>query len=118
MRRGAAGGGHATDPVVAITGAWEEALDRLREADVEADPALTPLEIARAAPGATTATAGRPLLRIARAYTAARYGEHAVSSDDATSAWTSVDELEHALTDELSRPRRWRRRLDPTTLRR
>ena len=51
----------AAEPAVSVQGAWDEALDKLREAHVAPDPALTPLELARSAPrrGVTGAGAGR-----------------------------------------------------------
>jgi transglutaminase-like putative cysteine protease len=107
----------ATSPSAAITGAWEEALDRLREADLVSDPALTPIELARTALTGPTPTTTQPLRRLARVYTAARYGEGAVGPDDALGAWTSFDEIEEALERGLSWRQRWRRRLDPTNLR-
>ena len=105
------------EPTSAVQGAWEEALDRLRDAHVEPDPALTPLELARNAPrfGATSAT--RPLRALARSYTIVRYGGGAASTDDADRAWAAVEELDAALDADLTRRERWRRRLDPSTLR-
>jgi transglutaminase-like putative cysteine protease len=107
----------ARDPAAAITGAWQEALDRLHEADVAWDPALTPMELAREAPRHTTPGSASPMHRLAGTYTAARYGG-AANDDDARAAWTSVDELERALTGDLTWHRRWRRRVDAKTLRR
>ncbi len=72
-----------TDPVVAVTGAWAEALDRLHEAAVPANPALTPSELARVAPAGTNAAAGAPLRRLAHTYNAARYGDAVTGPDDA-----------------------------------
>ena len=42
----------AVEPTVAVQGAWDEALDKLREAHVPPDPALTPLELAAQCPAA------------------------------------------------------------------
>ena len=108
---------HVSDPGVAVQGAWDEALDRLREANVPPDPALTPLELAQTPPrfGATAAT--RPLRALARSYTVVRYGDRAPTADDAEQAWESFDQLDRALDANLSRRERWRRRLDPSTLR-
>jgi hypothetical protein len=53
---------------------------------------------------------------LARTYGAARYGEGVVAVDDVREAWASLDELERALDDGGSWTRRWRRRLDPSTL--
>jgi transglutaminase-like putative cysteine protease len=105
------------EPGVAVQGAWDEALDRLREFGVPGDPALTPLELARSTPARTTLEAAQPLRRLARTYTTARYGAVAVVEDDARRAWESVDALEQALDGTSTRGARWRRRLDPTTLR-
>ncbi|MFI5053275.1 MAG: DUF3488 and DUF4129 domain-containing transglutaminase family protein [Acidimicrobiia bacterium] len=104
----------SADFAAAVTGAWEEALDRLREAHLSSDPALTPIEFARAAPARTTSATERPLRELARVYTAARYGDGSVGPDEARDAWTAVDEIEQALTGGLSWRQRWRRRLDPT----
>jgi protein-glutamine gamma-glutamyltransferase len=104
-------------PAASVQGAWDEALDRLREARVPPDPALTPLELARVAPAQTTADAASPMRALARTYTTARYGTAAPAEDDARSAWESVDALERVLDDTATRGQRWRRRLDPTTLR-
>ena len=61
----------AGTPTDAVLGAWDEALDQLRQAHVPTDPALTPLELARVIPdGAPAAT--RPLRDVARRYTTAR----------------------------------------------
>jgi hypothetical protein len=106
----------AADPVVAVTGAWEEALDRLHEADVVPRAAQTPLDLASDVPAGTTASTALPMHALATAYGAARYGDGAVAPDDVTGAWNSLDALERALDDGVSWPRRWRRRLDPSTL--
>src|SRR5262249_24914546 len=106
-----------TDPATAVQGAWEEALDRLHEARVPRDPALTPLELARSAPRHGMTAATRPLRALARAYSAVRYGDAPPPPDAAQRAWESVDEVDRALDAGISRRERWRRRLDPTTLR-
>ena len=107
----------ADDPAVAVSGAWDEALDRLHEADARPRSPRTPRSSSRrTVPDARAATAARPLHDLARAYSAARYGDAATGPDDARDAWTSLDELERALDDGVSWTRRWRRRLDPSTL--
>jgi transglutaminase-like putative cysteine protease len=105
----------ADDPALVVAGAWEEALDRLREADLVADPAHTALEVARTVPVDLGAPTARPLRELARAYSTARYGEGATGADEARDAWTSLDALEDALDDGMSWTRRWRRRLDLST---
>jgi len=107
----------ADDPAIAVHGAWEEALDRLRDAHVASDPALTPLELARNAPRHGVTAATRPLRTLARSYSTVRYGNTITTADDAQRAWESVDEIDRALDTGLSRRERWRRRLDPSTLR-
>ncbi len=106
----------ADDPVVAVTGAWAEALDRLHEADVVPRAAQTPLDLAATVREGSGSATARPMHDLARAYGAARYGDRAVAPDDARQAWESLDELEHTLDDGVSWTRRWRRRLDASTL--
>jgi hypothetical protein len=107
---------HAADPVFAVTGAWEEALDRLHEASVVPRPAQTPLDLAASVRRGASAATAAPMHELARVYGAARYGEGAVAEDDARAAWESVDELERALDDGVRWSTRWRRRLDVSTL--
>jgi hypothetical protein len=107
----------AAPPAAAVQGAWEEALDRLHDAQVDRDPALTPLELARSAPRLGVTAATRPLRAIARSYTAVRYGHSDATPADAEAAWAAVDALDRALEDGVSRRERWRRRLDPSSLR-
>jgi transglutaminase-like putative cysteine protease len=106
----------AATAALAVTGAWEEALDRLHEADVVPDAAQTPLDLAGSVPDGTTPATAQPMRELARVYGAARYGDDAIASDDARGAWDSLDELERALDDGVSWRRRWRRRLDVSTL--
>ncbi len=108
----------ADDPAVAVAGAWEEALDRLREASLATDPAETPIEVARTVPRAAGAPAARPLHDLARVYSAARYGDAVTGPDEARAAWTSLDDLERALDDGVPWARRWRRRLRVSTFNR
>lgn len=106
----------AGSPADALQGAWDEALDQLHDARVPTNPASTPLELARVIPeGAPGAT--RPLRDLARRYTRARYSETAPSATDAERAWASTDALQDALEGGLGWRERWRRRLDPSSLR-
>ena len=66
---------HDADPALAVQGAWDEALDRLQEARLRADPALTPLELARTTATRTTPATARPMRALARTYTTTRYGD-------------------------------------------
>ncbi len=107
---------HAGDPAAAVSGAWAEALDRLHEAAVVPRAAQTPLDLARAVPDGTSPTTARPMHELARAYGAARYSDRSLAPEDASDAWASLDELEDALDGGVSWTRRWRRRLDASTL--
>ena len=107
----------AAEPAVAVQGAWDEALDKLREAHVPPDPALTPLELARSAPRRGVTAATRPLRSLARSYTVVRYGDGPASTRRRRACWDAVDELDRALDEGLTRRERWRRRIDPSTLR-
>ena len=98
-----------------MQGAWDEALDHLRQSHVATDPALTPLELARVIPERAP-EAGRPLRDLARRYTTARYGAATPTADDAARAWEATDALADALEADLTWRERWRRRLDPRAL--
>ncbi|MGH9034025.1 MAG: transglutaminase TgpA family protein, partial [Acidimicrobiia bacterium] len=105
------------DATDAIAGAWEETLERLREAGVAPGPALTPLELAAGARPHVPEAAVAPLRSLAETYTAARYGADAPDSTQATRAWAQVGEIDRALADDVSVWVHWRRRLDPAPLR-
>jgi transglutaminase-like putative cysteine protease len=104
------------DPAAAVQGAWEEALDRLREARADPDPALTPLELARAAAGSVVPEIAPPLAELADTYTVARYGDRAVDTSAADAAWASVAVLERTLDAHQGARERWRRKLDVSVL--
>jgi transglutaminase-like putative cysteine protease len=106
------------DPATAITGAWEEVLDRLGEAGVERQPARTPLELAELAPARVPDAAGAPLRHLAESYSAARYGSVTPDAEVAKQAWRDASSVSAALRAGASVRERWRRRLDPTPLRR
>jgi transglutaminase-like putative cysteine protease len=105
-------------PGAAVTGAWEEVLDRLGEAGVERQPARTPLELAELAPQRVPHAAGAPLRDLAQSYTAARYGSVTPDAEVAKQAWRDASAVSAALRAGASVRERWRRRLDPTPLRR
>jgi hypothetical protein len=106
------------DPAVAVTGAWEEVLDRLSEAGVDRQPARTPLELADFAPGRVPDAVAPPLRHLAETYSAARYGSVVPDADDARAAWRDASSVSAALRAGATARERWRRRLDPTPLRR
>jgi transglutaminase-like putative cysteine protease len=107
----------ASEPRVAVAGAWEEALDRLDEAGVSRQPALTPLELASRV---RTGTGSRPadaMARLATTYTAATYAPAEPDPTTIGQAWDALDALQGALRESAGRLRRLRRRLDPRPLR-
>ena len=107
----------AADPDSAIAGAWQEVLERLGEAGVLPDLATTPLELAAAAPPLLPERALAPLADLARTYTAATYGRVPADIELADEAWRDVAAVSAALRESASVTERWRRRLDPTSLR-
>jgi transglutaminase-like putative cysteine protease len=106
------------DPAAAITGAWEEVLDRLGEAGVERQPARTPLELAEQAPARLPEAAAPPLRNLAETYSSARYGSVTPDAEHAQQAWRDASSVSAALRAGAGVRERWRRRLDPTPLRR
>ncbi len=106
------------DPARAVGSAWASALEELAEARIPVDPALTPLEVARRTPARGRPETAAPLRRLARAYTAVRYGERTPDLGDVEAAWSSVDELRQVLGTGVETRERWRRRLDRRVLRR
>ncbi len=106
------------DPSVAVTGAWEEVLDRLGEAGVERQPARTPLELAELAPARLPEAAAPPLKHLAETYSAARYGSTAPDAEVARAAWRDARSVSAALDAGAGVRERWRRRIDPSPLRR
>ena len=110
-RRGRAAAG------AAIRGAWEEALDHLRENGFTPPAGATALEIAAQAPAVVGPEAAAPLAALADAHSAACYGARAPDEADVARAWSELAALETALEQPLGRWQRARRRLDPSTLR-
>jgi transglutaminase-like putative cysteine protease len=106
------------DPAAAITGAWEEVLDRLGEVGVARQPSRTPLEVAAYAPERVPGDAVVPLRHLAEAYSAARYGPTPPDTDVVRQAWRDAQSVSSALQADAGVRERWRRRLDPTPLRR
>ncbi|HMG27247.1 MAG TPA: DUF3488 and transglutaminase-like domain-containing protein [Acidimicrobiia bacterium] len=106
------------DPAVAVTGAWEEVLDRLSEAGVDRQPARTPRELADVAPERLPDAVAPPLRHLAETYSAARYGSAVPDAEVARGAWRDASSVSAALRAGANARERWRRRLDPTPLRR
>jgi transglutaminase-like putative cysteine protease len=108
----------APEPRAAVAGAWEEALDRLDEAGVARQPALTPLELASRVRAGAAGRSADALGRLATTYTTATFAPGEPDPTTVDAAWDAVDDLEGALHDGTGRLRRVRRRLDPRPLRR
>jgi hypothetical protein len=105
------------DPTSRVAGAWEEAVDRLRELGRPAPRTTTPAEHARAA----TATVGEPaahsLAALADAHTAAQFGAEPATDADADAAWDDLDAFADAIERHLPLTTRVRARLRIASLR-
>lgn len=109
---------HAASGRARVTGAWDEALERLAEARIHRRPSSTPVEFAmREAPAGGAGDAGPPLLALAHLATSALYAPDEPAPEAADDAWTQVRELERALRVHTAARARVRRRLDPRVLR-
>jgi transglutaminase-like putative cysteine protease len=97
-----------------VTGAWSEAIDRLREVGTAPVAAATPIEFAhRSAVGDDV---GSSLRSLAGLFTKALYSDAGPSDDEAGEAWEAVENLSRALDTDDSLVGRWRRRFNPVTL--
>ena len=109
---------HASTIRARVTGAWDEALERLAEARIHRRPSSTPVEFAmREAPAGGAGDAGPSLLALAHLTTSALYAPDDPEPEDADDAWTKVRELETAMRRHTAARARVRRRLDPRVLR-
>jgi hypothetical protein len=101
------------EPAAAVSGAWEETLERLREHGVITPPTETPLELAARVPQETTPEVAPPLRAVASAYTTARYGNRSTHPDVARETWRQVDALRDVLGAARGFTRRMRRQPEP-----
>jgi uncharacterized protein DUF4129 len=109
---------HAANQRDRVTGAWAEALERLREAGVSPRVSATPVEFAmRHAAAHGAGIAGPPLMDLARLQTAALFAAEEPSTEQVDDAWHQVHRIETALRKSTRWSRRWRRRIDPRSLR-
>jgi hypothetical protein len=99
----------------AVLAAWAEALDRLAEAGLDRRGAETPLEFARRAGSAHPGVAP-PIRRLATLANVAAYGPDA-GGGGRDEAWLASDQVAAALDAHDPAWTRWRRRLDPRSLR-
>jgi transglutaminase-like putative cysteine protease len=101
-----------------VTGAWDEALERLAEARIHRRPSTTPIEFAmREAPAGGAGDAGPALLALAHLATSALYAPDDPEPEVVGEAWDKVRELERAMRVHTAARARARRRLDPRVLR-
>ena len=118
LRRRRAPGRQRSDPAARVAGAWEEAIDRLREIGQNAPRAETPSEMATAAEPAVGAPAASALREVAAMHTAAQFGAGPVAPGTADRAWQQVDEFSAELGQHLGLRARLRARLAVAPLRR
>jgi len=107
-----------SDPTGRVAGAWEEAVDRLRELGRPAPRTNTPAEHARAATTVVGEPAATSLAVLADAHTAAQFGAAPVTDADADAAWDDLDAFTGALGRHLPLTARVRARLRLAPLRR
>jgi hypothetical protein len=106
------------DPTGRVAGAWEEAVDRLRELGRPAPRTNTPAEHARASTAVVGEPAAAPLAALADAHTAAQFGATPVTDTDADAAWRDLHAFTGALGEHLPLTTRVRARLRIAPLRR
>ena len=106
-----------SDPGAAVTGAWEDTVDRVREARIDSDRASTPRELAvRVEAAHPDSAVGDPMRSLAVRYSEARYGAVTPTEATARTAWTEAEAVRAALDAGCGRLTRWRRRADPRPL--
>jgi transglutaminase-like putative cysteine protease len=108
----------ATDTRARVEGAWDETTDRLVEAGISPDDALTPTEFAlRRAAAQGAGSAGGALVQLAHLVTEAMYSPDVPSDDAAGQAWEHADEIDRSLRRSSPLGTRVRRRVDWRVLR-
>jgi transglutaminase-like putative cysteine protease len=99
------------DPSERVAGAWEEAIDQLRDLGEPRPTHRTPSEVAARAVVLVGTSAAAPLADLATAHVAAQFGSATTTDDAADSAWRALDTFRHAVRERLARPDRIRARL-------
>jgi transglutaminase-like putative cysteine protease len=108
----------ASDARARVEGAWVETTDRLVEAGISTDAALTPTEFAlRRAAAQGAGSAGGALVQLAHLVTEAMYSPDMPSDDSAGRAWDHADEIDRSLRRSSPLGTRVRRRVDWRVLR-
>ena len=106
------------EPAARVAGAWEEAVDRLRELGEPRPVTRTPSEVAAHADPVVGARAASSLADLADAHTAAQFGAAPVTDSAAEAAWADLDTFTRALDGHLGLRRRLRSRMSPVGIRR
>ena len=104
-------------PEAVVRGAWQEALDHLRDHGFTPPPGATPLEIAARVPLTVGASSAAPMRALADVHSAACYGSSEPDAGEVERAWRELDALDAALDAPLGPWQRARRRLHPASLR-
>jgi len=104
---------HRGEPADRVAGAWEEAVDHLRELGEPRPVTATPTEVAARVDPVVGADAASSLAQLADAHTAAQFGAAPVTDAAADAAWHALDRFRHALDGHLGFRRRLRARLAP-----
>jgi hypothetical protein len=107
---------HDRRGATAITGAWDEVVDRLLEAGVDVDPAATPLEAAAEVRHHTNRNVAGPLAELASCHTESAYSPVDPGPPQVEAAWGACERVVAALERDLSWRHKLRRRLDPRPL--
>jgi hypothetical protein len=101
------------DPAERVAGAWEEALDRLRELGEPRPTHHTPGEVALRADPLVGPDAAARLVALADAHTDAQFRGRPVTDTEADAAWEDCDDFRRALGARLGLRGRLRARLTP-----
>lgn len=102
----------ATDPKMAVLGAWADALDGIAEHGGQVRRSMSAGEVVAAADPVTAP----PLSGLAHLANAARFDQSGPSSEQAASAWAAADAVRSALRTTASLPGRIRAAISPTPL--
>jgi hypothetical protein len=101
------------DPAARVAGAWEEAVDRLRELGRPRPITTTPGEVAAGAGDLVGPDAAAALTLLADAHTEAQFRGGPVTAAEADTAWDDLDGFREALDAHLDLRTRIRARMAP-----
>ena len=101
------------DPADRVAGAWEEAVDRMRELGAPRPVTVTPHEVAARADALVGADAAAALGLLADAHTDAQFRGTPVTDAEADTAWSDLDDFTAALHAHLDARTRLTTRVRP-----